>query len=178
MARKLPKTAQRLLRHPAPRQKLLAAASQRKRRQTIAAKRTITTRQLSILDISPHLRLLLQLLKPTGRHDGYDRTLTATDTTLYPATTATCVATTTTESARRPTPSMTEVRHSNLSPLRSTLQEFHFAATLHRGPQEKSLMAVTLLRSPWGATTVTTTPTHRNFGQTMRTKATQHRLTL
>ena len=39
-------------------------------------------------------------------------------------------------------------------------------------------MTVTLLRQPSGATTVTTTPTYRNLGQTMRTKATQHRLTL
>jgi len=178
MAQRLAKTAQRLLRHPAPRRKLLAAAPQRRRRRTSAAKLTKTTRQLSILDSSPHHPLRLLLLKPTGPQDGYIRTLKATDTTHLTATTATCVVMTTTESARRPTPSMTEVRHSNPSSLRSTLQGHHFAVTLHRGPQEKSLMTVTLLRQPSGATTVTTTPTYRNLGQTMRTKATQHRLTL
>ena len=39
-------------------------------------------------------------------------------------------------------------------------------------------MAVTLLRPPWGVTTETTDPTHSDRGQTMRTNATQDRMTL
>ena len=174
----VPRTAQRQPRHPAARQKPSAPAPRRKRRQTIAAKQTSTTRQLSILDCSPHSRFPLLLPKPTGRHDDYDHTHTATDTTIFPVTTATCVATIATKSARRPTPSTTEVRLTNPSSLRSTNRGHHFALTLHRGPQEKNLMAVTLLRPPWGVTTETTNPTYSNRGQTMRTNATQDRMTL
>jgi len=173
MAQRLAKTAQLLLRHPAPRRVLLAAASQRKRRRTIAAKRTETTRQLSILDNSPHHPLRLLLLKSTGPHDGYARTLKAAHTTYLTTTTATCVVTTTTKSARRPTPSTAETRHSNLSSLRSTLLGHRFAVTLHRGPQKKNQKAATLKGPPCGAPAVTTTPTYRNLRQTMRPKAMQ-----
>ena len=162
--------------HPPARQRSSPYTLPRKQRQFIAAKQTSTTRQLSLLDRPLRFRFLLLHQKLNGRHDIYDHTHTATHSLIF--TTATCVAKTATRFMRRPTLSSTENRHFHLTSLRTTKRGHHFARTLHRGPLEKNLTAVTLPRPPQEGTKETTDPIHGNRAQTRRTKATQDLMTL